>query len=116
MLYQRCATLFQRRGLTLYQRCATLKIRRRILFHFQRRINIISTFIHNVETTLTDFEMSAGLFPIGFICKYLITCFWFACFMVVSSMYLMKLYVMMLKVIYYGKTMLLNLYYEEAAT
>ena len=45
-------TLFQRRTLTLYQRCATLKIRRRILFHFQRRINVISTLIHNVETTL----------------------------------------------------------------
>ena len=46
------STLFQRRALTLYQRCATLKIRLRILFHFQRRINVISTFIHNVETTL----------------------------------------------------------------
>ena len=46
------STLFQRRALTLYQRCATLKIRRRILFHFQRRINVISTLIHNVETTL----------------------------------------------------------------
>ena len=45
-------TLFQRRALTLYQRCATLKIRRRILLHFQRRINVISTLIHNVETTL----------------------------------------------------------------
>ena len=59
MLYQRCATsfrrcvtLFQRRALTLYQRCATLKIRRRILFHFQCRLNVISTLIHNVETTL----------------------------------------------------------------
>ena len=46
------STLFQRRALTLYQRCATLKIRRRILFHFQRRINVISTLIHNTETTL----------------------------------------------------------------
>ena len=35
-------TLFQGRTLlTLYQRCATLKIRRRILFHFQRWINVI---------------------------------------------------------------------------
>ena len=55
-LKQRCInvvpTLFQRWALTLYQRCATLKIRRRILFHFQRRINVISTLIHNVETTL----------------------------------------------------------------
>ena len=46
------STLFQRRALTLYQRCATLKNRRRILFHFQRRINVISTLIHNVATTL----------------------------------------------------------------
>ena len=46
------STLFQRRALALYQRCATLKNRRRILFHFQRRINVISTLIHNVETTL----------------------------------------------------------------
>ena len=46
------STLFQRRTPTLYQRCATLKIRRRILFHFQRRINVISTLIHNVETML----------------------------------------------------------------
>ena len=37
---------------TLFQRCATLKIWRRILFHFQRRINVILTLIHNVETTL----------------------------------------------------------------
>ena len=48
-LKQRCInvvpTLFQRWPLTLYQRCATLKIRRRILFHFQRRINVISTLI-----------------------------------------------------------------------
>ena len=35
------STLFQRRKPTLYQRCAPLKIRRRILFHFQRRINVI---------------------------------------------------------------------------
>ena len=45
-------TLFQRRALTLYDRCAKLKTRRQILFHFQRRINVISTLIHNVETTL----------------------------------------------------------------
>ena len=29
-----------------------LKLRRRILFYFQRRINVISTLIYNVETTL----------------------------------------------------------------
>ena len=46
------STLFRRRELTLYQRCATLKIRRRILFHFQRRINVISMLIHNVVSTL----------------------------------------------------------------
>ena len=45
-------TLFQGRALTVYQRFATLKIWRRILFHFQRRINVISMLIHNVETTL----------------------------------------------------------------
>ena len=46
------STLFQRRALMLYQRFATLKIRRRILLHFQRWINVISTLIHNVDTTL----------------------------------------------------------------
>ena len=46
------STLFQRRALTLYQRYATLKIRSRILFHFQRRINVVSTLIHNVVSTL----------------------------------------------------------------
>ena len=50
-LIRRCVTLFQRRALT-YQRCAMLKIRPRILFHFPRRINVILTLIHNVETTL----------------------------------------------------------------
>ena len=43
------STLFRRRVLTLYQLCATLKNPRRILFQFQRRINVISTLIHNVE-------------------------------------------------------------------
>ena len=46
------STLFQRRTPALHQRCAMLKVRRRILFHFQRRINVILTLIHNVETTL----------------------------------------------------------------
>ena len=46
------STLFERRALTLYQHCATLKIRRRILFHFQRRFNVISTLVHNVDPTL----------------------------------------------------------------
>ena len=45
-------TLFQRRTLKLYRLCTTLQIRRRILFHFQCRINVIWTLIHNVETTL----------------------------------------------------------------
>ena len=34
------STLSQRRTLTLYGSCATLKIQHRILFHFQRRINV----------------------------------------------------------------------------
>ena len=46
------STLFQRLVLTLYQLCSTLKIRRWILFHFQLWINVISTLIHIVETTL----------------------------------------------------------------
>ena len=46
------STLFQRRSPTLSQRCAMLLIGCRILFHFQRQINVISTLIHNVETTL----------------------------------------------------------------
>ena len=37
---------------TLYHCCATLKIRFRILFHFHRRINVVSTVIQNLETTL----------------------------------------------------------------
>ena len=44
--------LFQRRALTLYQLCTTFKTRCRILFHFQRRINFISTLIHNVDPML----------------------------------------------------------------
>ena len=36
----------------LYQCCATLKIRFRILFHFQRWINVIWTVVYNVETKL----------------------------------------------------------------
>ena len=45
-------TLIQRWTPALYWGCATLKIRLPILFHFQRRIKVISTVIHNVETTL----------------------------------------------------------------
>ena len=63
-LKQRCinavSTLFRRRALTLYQRCAMLKIRRRILFHFQRRINVILTLIHNVETTFIQRLSNVG--------------------------------------------------------
>ena len=47
-----CPTLLQREALTLYQHCAMLKIQRPVLFHFRRRINVISTLIHNVENTL----------------------------------------------------------------
>ena len=54
-LYQRyfnvISTLFQHRT-PMYQRSTMLKIQRRILFHFQRRINFISTLLHNVETAL----------------------------------------------------------------
>ena len=46
------STFFQRRVPMLYQRCTTLKIWHRILFDFQRRINVISTLIHNVDPTL----------------------------------------------------------------
>ena len=38
-LYNVSLTLFQRRDPTLFQRLGTLKNQRRILFHFQRRIN-----------------------------------------------------------------------------
>ena len=54
-MYRHSATLLWRCFNVGYWRCinvATLKIRRRILFHFQRQINVISTLIHNVETTL----------------------------------------------------------------
>ena len=59
------STLFQRRALTLYQCCATLKIWRQILFHFQRRINVISTLIQNIETMLIrrwNVDLEAFLF------------------------------------------------------
>ena len=46
------STLFRRWVPTLYQRCATLKNGRRILFHFQRKINVISTLIYNVDPIL----------------------------------------------------------------
>ena len=45
-------TLFQCWAPTLHQRYVTLKMRRRISIHFQRRFNVISTLIHNVQTTL----------------------------------------------------------------
>ena len=55
-LKQRCdkvvSTLFQSQAPTLCQCCATLKTRRRILFHFQSWINVISTLILSVETKL----------------------------------------------------------------
>ena len=46
------STLFQCWTPTLYQCCATLKIQLNIFFHFQRRSIVISTAIHNIETTL----------------------------------------------------------------
>ena len=45
----------------LYHRCAVLKMRHPILFHFQRRIKVILTLIHNVETTLIGRGMLAGI-------------------------------------------------------
>ena len=51
--------LLQGQALNLNQHCATLKIRRRILFYFQRQINVITTLIStlfqrwsNVDSTL----------------------------------------------------------------
>ena len=55
------STLFQRRALTLYQRCATLKIGRRILFHFQRRISVISTLITTLKQRWSDVEILARI-------------------------------------------------------
>ena len=46
------STLYHFRVIALYQRCAALKIRRCIFFHFERLINVVSTLIHNVKTTL----------------------------------------------------------------
>ena len=51
-MYNLDLTLFKSWTQTLYQCYATLKLQLRILFHFQRRINIISSVIRNVETTL----------------------------------------------------------------
>ena len=45
-------TLFQRWTPTLYQCCATLENRFRILLYFQRRINVLSVVICDVETML----------------------------------------------------------------
>ena len=50
-LFQRFATLFRRCFNVGARHFATLK-KRLILFHFQRRINVISTLIQNVETML----------------------------------------------------------------
>ena len=43
---------FQPRTPTLHQPYTALKIRRRILFHFQRRVNVVSTLIQDIKTTL----------------------------------------------------------------
>ena len=45
------STLFPNQAWTLYQCCATLEIRRWILFHFQHRINVISTLIWHWNLT-----------------------------------------------------------------
>ena len=52
-LLQRFATLFRRYFNVGLRHCATLcNIEKPTLFHFQSWINVISTLIHNVETTL----------------------------------------------------------------
>ena len=61
------STLFQRRALTFYQRCATLKIWRRILFHFQRRINVISTLIRHWNVGWVFSYQAVWYFKIGLI-------------------------------------------------
>ena len=61
------STLLQRRALTLYQRCATLKIWRRILFHFQRRINVISTLIRHWNVGWVFSYQAVWYFKIGLI-------------------------------------------------
>ena len=43
---------FQRETPIFCQNCPMLKIRSHIFFHLQGRINVISTLIHNVDTTL----------------------------------------------------------------
>ena len=43
-------TLFKLWTPIQYRYCATLKVQPRTLFHFQCRINVISTVIHNAET------------------------------------------------------------------
>ena len=52
-MYLSCITITQFTIITsLIGFNITLKIRCRILFHFQRRIKVVSTMIHNVATTL----------------------------------------------------------------
>ena len=48
-LFDVVLTLFHCRTTPLYQGCTMLKVRRQILFHFQRRIRVISTLIHKVQ-------------------------------------------------------------------
>ena len=57
----------------LCQRCATLKIRHRILFHFQCRINVITT----LKQRWSDVEMLTGkVFLLTFICLSLSQSYW----------------------------------------
>ena len=62
-LFDVVLTLFQRRTTPLYQGCTMLKIRRQILFHFQRRIRVISTLIHKVQTKFIIVENLTGIEP-----------------------------------------------------
>ena len=57
------STLFQRRTTPLYQSCTMLKIQRQVLFHFQRRIRVISTLIYNVQTRFIIVENLTGIEP-----------------------------------------------------
>ena len=80
-LYQCCARLFRRCFNVRHWRwinfVATLKIRRRILLHFQRQINIISTLIHNVETTLIR-RWNVGWNTIRYLLRLLLKTLWLA--------------------------------------
>ena len=49
-----------------------VKILRQILFHFQRRINVISALIHNLETMLIDGDMFGIAYSLQDVDRFLI--------------------------------------------